>query len=152
MSRRVINEIAKINDPQPYIRGSIASMGFNQIGIEYDRDSRTKGKSKFSLKKLINLGLDGILNHSTIPLRISTFLGAVTSIISLLMACFYVYGKIYFGQDWNAGFATTTVLLLLSLSINAILLGIIGEYLGRIFKQIKNSSNTIIVDKINIDE
>ena len=68
------------------------------------------------------------------------------------MACFYVYGKFYFGQSWNAGFATTTVLLLLSLSINAILLGIIGEYLGRIFKHIKSSSNTIIVEKINIDE
>ena len=53
-------------------------MGFNQIGINYNRDAN-QGKSKFSLKKLINLGLDGILNHSTIPLRISTFLGAITS-------------------------------------------------------------------------
>ena len=127
-------------------------MGFNQIGIEYSRDARTKGKSKFNLINLINLGLDGILNHSTIPLRISTFLGAITSIISLSMACFYIFGKVYFGNSWDAGFATTTVLLLLSLSINAILLGIIGEYLGRIYKQIKSPSDTIIVEKINMDK
>lgn len=152
VSRRVINEISKINDPQPYLRGAIASMGFNQIGIEYSRDARTKGKSKFNLMKLINLGLDGILNHSTIPLRVSTFLGVITSIISLSMACFYIFGKFYFGNSWNAGFATTTVLLLLSLSVNAILLGIIGEYLGRIYKKIKSPFDTIIVEKINMDK
>ena len=151
VSKRVVEEIKKINDSQPYIRGSIASMGFNQLGVPYDREARVKGDSKFGLKKLISLGIDGILNHSTVPLRISTFIGIVISLITFFMAMFYVFGKIIFGTTWNAGFATTTVLILLSLSVNALLLGIIGEYIGRIYKQIKNSSNIIISEKINHD-
>ena len=151
VNRKVINQIVKIKDSQPYIRGAIAAMGFNQCGIEYNRDARARGKSKFGFRKLISLGLDGILNHSTIPLRISTFIGLAISLIALSMTLFYIYGKIYYGEGWNAGFATTTVLILFSLSVNAMLLGIIGEYLGRIYKQIKASSDAIISEEINID-
>ena len=59
VNRKVINQIVKIKDSQPYIRGAIAAMGFNQYGIEYNRDARVRGKSKFGFRKLISLGLDG---------------------------------------------------------------------------------------------
>ncbi len=149
VDRRVINEIAKINDPQPYIRGSIAAMGFNQYGVEYHRDARTKGESKFGIKKLVSLGLDGILNHSIVPLRMATYIGIVVSLITFIMAGFYIIGKFIYGSDWNAGFATTTVLILLSFSVNSLLLGIIGEYLGRIYKQNNYTSSIVISEKLN---
>ena len=151
VNKKVIQEIIKIKDSQPYIRGSIAAMGFKQIGISYARNARTKGKSKFGIKKLLSLGLDGILNHSIVPLRISTFIGVFISLVTFFMAMFYIFGKLVYGSGWNAGFATTTVLILLSLSVNALLLGIIGEYLGRIYKQLKSTSEVIISEKLNLD-
>ena len=134
IDRLIIEELRKNHDVQPYIRGLINSMGFQQKGIPYDRNPRTKGESKFKFKDLIGLALDGILNHSIIPLRFATYFGLFVSFLTLVMAGIYLFGKIIYGSTWTAGFATTTILMLLSLSINALFLGIIGEYLGRIYK------------------
>ncbi len=150
ISKKVIHEIIKINDPQPYIRGSIAAMGFNQIGIQYDRDARTKGKSKFSMGNMISLALDGILNHSIIPLRIASYTGFFVTVISIVLVIVYFIGKLIYGPLWNAGFATTTILILISIGLNGLFLGIIGEYIGRIYKQVKDSPSTIIEETINI--
>lgn len=150
IDRAVLNELKNLRDAKPYIRGSIAAMGFAQTGIPYKRDERKYGVSKFKLSSLMDLALDGILNHSVVPLRIATFIGLMTSVVTFLMLCIYVVGKIIFDQAWPAGFATTTVLLLLSISLNAIFLGIIGEYLGRIYLQTKQGPVTIVEKKVNI--
>ena len=149
IDRKIIDELKGIKDSQPYIRGTIASIGFKQIGIPYDRNIRTKGKSKFSMGSLISLALDGILNHSIIPLRIATFIGLFVSIITFILSIIYFLGKLIFGPSWSAGFATTTILILLSISLNTLFLGIIGEYLGRIYRQAKKLPLTIIEKKIN---
>ncbi|HEY3375057.1 MAG TPA: glycosyltransferase family 2 protein [Candidatus Aquicultor sp.] len=149
VDRRVINELRKIDDYQPYLRGTIAAMGFKQIGIPYDRAERMHGKSKFSLGGLFKLATDGILNHSIIPLRISTFTGLTISLLTFLGILGYFFGKLFLGKEWPAGFATTTTLILLSLSLNALFLGIIGEYLGRIYQQVKKRPMTIIESEIN---
>ena len=124
-------------------------MGFQQIGIPYNRRPRVKGESKFKVRDLIGLALDGILNHSIIPLRFATYFGLFVSMLTFIMASIYLFGKIIYGSSWVAGFATTTILILLSLSLNALFLGIIGEYLGRIYKQLKSSADTIIEKKLN---
>ena len=150
IDRKVIDILKEVRDNQPYIRGTIASIGFKQIGIPYNRNSRTKGKSKFSMSSLISLALDGILNHSIIPLRIATFVGIFISIITFILAITYFIGKIIYGPTWSSGFATTTILILLSISLNTLFLGVIGEYLGRIYKQVKKRPLTIIDKKVNI--
>ena len=149
VDRRILEELRKIDDYQPYLRGSIAAMGFRQIGVHFDRNERLRGRSKFSFRDLIALALDGILNHSIVPLRISTYTGLIVSVLTFLGLIFYAIARLTFGRDWPAGFATTTSLILLSLSLNALFLGIIGEYLGRIYKQIKKKPLTIIERQID---
>src|ERR1051326_288999 len=149
VDRRILEQLKQIDDYQPYLRGAIASLGFNQIGVPYDRNVRTHGSSKFSVRDLVALALDGILNHSVVPLRIATFTGLLVSVLTFLGLLFYAIDKLAFGGDWPPGFATTISLILLALSLNALFLGIIGEYLGRIYKQIKKRPLTIIESQID---
>ena len=149
IDRKVLDVLKQIDDRRPYLRGTIASIGFQQIGIPYERKGRQRGSSKFGWKSLIGLALDGILNHSIIPLRIATFVGLIISAATLIAALGYIAAWLVFGGEWPAGFTTITVLILISLGINALFLGIIGEYLGRMFQQSKNRPVTIIDDRIN---
>ncbi len=149
VGRRVLDELKRLNDSHPYLRGYIATLGFEQRGIAYDRRARTRGKSKFSLAALVRLAVDGILSHSIVPLRMATFGGLAVSAITLLACCAYLFSKLVMGADWPAGFATTTVLILASTSMNAIFLGIIGEYLGRIYQQLKRPHEAIVECELN---
>jgi polyisoprenyl-phosphate glycosyltransferase len=144
VDRCVLDQLKKFEDDQPYVRGTIAALGFEQIGIAYDRAERERGESKFDLKHLLGLALDGILNHSVVPLRIATFMGLGISMLTLFAIIFYTVGKVFFARDWPPGFASLIVLVLGSLSLNALFLGIIGEYLGRIYKQVKRRPLTIV--------
>jgi dolichol-phosphate mannosyltransferase len=144
ISRRVIDLLKSFEDAQPYLRGTIATLGFKQVGIPYNRNARVRGESKFPFSKLVSLAMDGILNHSVVPLRLSTYFGLAVSAITLISILGYAVAKIIFGSQWPAGFATLAALILASISINAMLLGIIGEYLGRMYRQLKRQPLTII--------
>ncbi|MBT2134034.1 glycosyltransferase family 2 protein [Croceibacterium sp. LX-88] len=152
VDRRILNELRKVEDTTPYLRGLISSMGFSQIGLEYDRADRIAGESKFPIKSMISLAIDGVLNHSLLPLRLASIAGIVIGMLSLVLTFVYIVGRLVLGQEWPAGFATTTILLLMSISINAIFMGIMGEYIGRLFLQAKNESQPIIETKINFAE
>lgn len=144
VSRRVIDLLKSFEDAQPYLRGTIATLGFRQVGIPYERAARVRGESKFPFKKLVSLAMDGILNHSVVPLRLSTYFGLLVSLVTFLCVVGYLVAKLIFGTDWPAGFATLAAIGLISVSINAMLLGIIGEYLGRMYQQMKKQPLTII--------
>lgn len=144
IDRRVADVLRQVNDAQPYLRGMIAAMGFRQHGINYDRRERVRGRSNFRLRDLVSLALDGILNHSTLPLRMATFFGAVVSVVTILAILSYSIGKLVFGFDWPAGFTTLTVLVLAGISVNALFLGVLGEYLGRIYQQVKGRPLVIV--------
>jgi polyisoprenyl-phosphate glycosyltransferase len=149
VDRRVLDELANLDDSQPYLRGTVASLGFSQVGIPYDRVERARGESKFSFGELVGLALDGILNHSVVPLRIATYLGLAVSVLTVLAIAGYVVGRLFLGTSWPPGFASIIILILGSLGLNALFLGIIGEYLGRIYKQVKRRSLTIIEREID---
>jgi dolichol-phosphate mannosyltransferase len=149
VDRCILNELQKFDDYQPYLRGTIAALGFEQVGIPYERAERERGRSKFSFKQLVGLALDGILNHSVVPLRISTYLGLAISSATLLAIIGYLVGRLFLGKNWPPGFATIIVLILGSLSLNALFLGIIGEYLGRIYRQVKRRPLTVIEREVN---
>jgi glycosyltransferase involved in cell wall biosynthesis len=149
VDRRVLDVLKQIDDYQPYLRGTIATLGFNQIGIPYNRNERKLGVSKFSVAQLFGLALDGILNHSVVPLRLATMIGFIVSVTTFIGTAVYLLGKIALGKSWPPGFTTLVVLILGSLSLNALFLGIIGEYLGRIYRQVKKRPLTIIECEIN---
>jgi dolichol-phosphate mannosyltransferase len=149
VDRQLLDELGKYDDEKPYLRGSLATMGFDQKQIPYDRAARTIGKSKFSMRDLFGLALDGILSHSTVPLRLATYTGLIISVVTFIMLLGYLVSSFLFGKDWPAGFATLVLLILLSLSLNALFLGVIGEYVGRIYHQVRRRPLTIIEQAID---
>lgn len=149
IDRVIIDQLKELDDQTPYLRGTITEMGFNQIGFEYDRQERQFGTSKFNFKALMSLALDGVLNHSVLPLRMATWFGLILFFATLLASVGFAIGKIYYGKDWPAGFATLAILLLFSFSVNSLLLGVLGEYIARIFKQTKKRPLSIIESKKN---
>ncbi len=149
VDRRVMNELLKFEDYQPYLRGTIATLGFEQVGVPYARAEREQGESKFSFGQLLGLALDGILNHSVVPLRVATYLGLLISVVTFLGIVSYGIGRAVLGKDWPPGFATIVILILGSLSLNALFLGVIGEYLGRIYRQVKRRPLTIVERELN---
>jgi dolichol-phosphate mannosyltransferase len=152
VDRRVLDELHLVDDATPYLRGLFSSLGFRQIGIPYDRAARAAGRSKFSFAKLVQLSLDGVVNHSLIPLRVASLTGLLVALGTLGAIGVYFVGRLVFGQDWPAGFATTTMLILLSITLNATFLGIIGEYLGRIYQQTKRRPLAVIEQTVNVAE
>lgn len=143
LDRVVMVELAKIHDTNIYVRGRIASMGFSHTGVPYDRDARIYGKTSFTFLSLIGVALDGIISHSIIPLRLATMLGFCMVLAAFAGIIFFVVARLAFGADWPVGFATLVVLLLFSTGLNGLFLGIIGEYLARMYTQLKISSTPL---------
>lgn len=150
VDRRVIDALAKIKTPHPYLRGMIAGLGFSQTGIVYDRDARVAGESKFNVSRLIRLGLTAVFNHSTVPLRIASIVGAVMLLVSVSGALFYVITRITH-PDLPPGFTSTQVLILFGIGLNSLLLGIIGEYLLRIYLILRSEPVAIIEQSVNFE-
>ena len=149
ISRRVIEELRRIGDPKPYLRGTIATLGFTQKGISYTRKGRAIGVSKFSFYDNIMLALDGIVNQSVVPLRMAIYVGLGVAALTVVASVGYIVAYFTVGFRAPAGFTTITVLILGSLGINALMLGIVGEYLGRMYLQMKNKSLSIVEREIH---
>ncbi|MBI3699899.1 MAG: glycosyltransferase family 2 protein [Afipia sp.] len=150
VDRSILDQLRRIDDTSPYTRGLTSLLAANQIGVPYDRAVREQGKSKFPLMKLIALAIDGFIAHSTMPLRIASAAGIVIAVITGFASFFYLAARLFFGMSWPEGFATTTILILFGISLNAIFLGIIGEYIGRIYDQIRLRPTTVIEQFINM--
>lgn len=135
VDRRILDELRNVDDTSPYLRGLISAMGFRQVGFEYDRQGRIAGESKFPFKAMLALAVDAILNHSLIPLRLASIASAVVGTVTFLLLFGYVVG-------W----------LLFSMTLNAMFLGIVGEYIGRIFMQSKRRPATIVEETLNAEQ
>ncbi|MEJ8847065.1 glycosyltransferase family 2 protein [Variovorax rhizosphaerae] len=149
VDRAVINAIAKLRTANPYLRGMIAGLGFNQTGIAYDRDARTMGESKFNVSRLTQLGLTAVFNHSTVPLRMSSFLGIVILLGSLVGALYYVALRVM-RPDLPPGFVSIQLMILFGIGLNAFLLGIIGEYILRIYRILRSEPIAIVEQSLNL--
>lgn len=149
VDRRILDELRQVEDHSPYLRGLISSMGFNQIGFKYDRQQRKAGTSKFRFGAMLGLGIDALLNHSLVPLRLASWTSLVVGTVTMCLILFYAVGFLLFGQSWPRGFATMTMLLLFSTTLNALFLGVLGEYVGRLFMQMKRRPMTVIEEVLN---
>lgn len=151
IDRSILDQLRTIHDAMPFVRGLTSVLAKNQIGVHYDRQSRQYGQSKFPVRRLTGLAMEGIFAHSTVPLRIASYIGIIVAVVTALLSGFFILGRLMFDANWPAGFATTTVLLLFSISLNAIFLGIIGEYLARIYNQVRWRPTTVIANAVNFD-
>jgi polyisoprenyl-phosphate glycosyltransferase len=150
MDRKVILSLAQIKTANPYLRGMIAGLGFNQTGIPYDREARTAGESKFNVSRLVRLGLTAVFNHSTVPLRAASFLGSFILAISVMGALYYLILRI-FHPELPQGLASMHILVLFGIGLNSFLLGIIGEYMLRIYLVLRAEPVAIVEQSLNID-
>jgi len=147
IDRVIIDELRYYKDQQPYLRGMIANLGYPQVGIPYERRSREVGESKFKFGHLIRLGIDGICSQSTRPLRVITYFGFLTSFVSIFAA--FIYFIFYLVTDIPAearGFTTLVIILLVQTGLTAAFLGIIGEYVGRVFANVRGGA-LVVVEK-----
>ena len=150
VDRSVIDRLRTLNDFNPYVRGVVSSLAARETGIPYDRVQRIHGRSKFPLRKLVGFALDGILGHSVLPLRLASYAGLAISLVIFLLGLFYIFGALLFGRSWPSGFATIVVVTLFGISLNAIFLGIIGEYVSRIYQQVRFRPLVVVESTLNI--
>ncbi|MEP1649731.1 MAG: glycosyltransferase family 2 protein [Paracoccaceae bacterium] len=152
VDRSILVQLKQIHDAAPYVRGLISTLATNQTGFDYERRERQHGKSKFPVVRLVGLAIDGIVSHSTVPLRMASIFGFGVAVLAVILALLYALMRLFFEQNIPAGFTTAIILELLSIGLNAIFLGIIGEYLGRIHMQLRQVPVTVMQRSINITE
>ncbi|UIJ71068.1 glycosyltransferase family 2 protein [Aurantimonas sp. HBX-1] len=151
LDRKVVNALAKFRTHNPYLRGMISGIGFRQTGVVYDRDARAAGESKFGMTRLIRLGVTAVFNHSTVPLRMATILGIAMIGVSGLGAIYFVVLRLI-ESDLPRGVASIHVLVLFGIGLQSLLLGMIGEYILRIYVMLRAEPLAIIDQTINIGE
>lgn len=157
MDRKVVNIINAMPERNRFVRGLRAWVGFRQIGIEYKRDARAAGEVKYNYSDLLKLALDGIFSFSTAPLKLATYLGFACSFFSILGAIFTLFQRIFtewfsqFGLGILPGFATTFISVMFLGGVQLICLGIIGEYLGRIYDEVKQRPICTISERHGIE-
>jgi dolichol-phosphate mannosyltransferase len=150
VDRSILEQLRMIDDHSPYVRGILSSLARSEAGIVYDREARLHGKSNFPVRRLVGFALSGIFGHSTLPLRMVAYIGLAMSVITFMVSFAYLIGALLFGRDWPSGFATTTILILLGIGLNGIFLGVIGEYVGRIYQQVRVRPTVVVERSINM--
>ncbi|MEB0075660.1 glycosyltransferase family 2 protein [Pseudomonas sp. CCI3.2] len=151
MDRKVVDVVRTLPEQQLFMKGVLSWAGFKTVIIEYDRAARAAGSTKFNGWKLWNLALDGITSFSTVPLRVWTYVGGAVSLFSLLYAAYRVVDKIFFGNDVPGYTSLMTAILLLG-GVQLIGIGILGEYIGRIYMEAKHRPRYVVKNVVRHHE
>ena len=136
LDRRCVEAIKQMRESQRYTKGLFSWIGYNKKEILYDRDPRIAGKTKWNYRKLINLSLDGITSFTTSPLRWASIIGILVSFVGFIYMLSIILKTLIYGIDVS-GYASMMVVILFLGGIQLIFLGLIGEYLGRAFYEVK---------------
>jgi polyisoprenyl-phosphate glycosyltransferase len=147
ISRRVANVLSQMPEESRFIRGMRSWIGFRQVGLEYERDARVAGAPKYSFKMLLNLAYNGIFNFSEAPVKLVTQLGLVTFGVAFIYLIYNVFRRFVFG-DVPQGFTALLFVIVLFSGVQLIALGMIGEYVLRIFFQTKGRPLYVIREVI----
>jgi len=149
--RKFIDILKQFDDPYPYFRGLIAEIGFERAEIEFVQPKRKKGKSHNNFYTLYDMAMLGFVNHSKAPLRMAVFIGFITAICSFLIAIFYFVYKIVFWNSFQVGVAPIIIGFFFFSSIQLCFIGIIGEYVGATYTQIKRKPLVIERERVNFE-
>lgn len=147
IDRKVCDVMKNLQEKNKYIRGLVSWIGFRQIPVEYNREERWAGKSKYPLKKMLRFAMDAITSFSYKPLKLATYLGFLLSLSGFIYLLVVIYQRL-FTHTTISGWTSIVVINLFFNGIVLIILGIIGEYIGRIYEEAKNRPSYIIREKI----
>jgi polyisoprenyl-phosphate glycosyltransferase len=150
MSRRVVNDLKRLEERHRFVRGLVTWVGYNQTALLYDRAARSEGTTKYPLTKMIRFALDGFTGFSSQPLRLATFTGIFFAFASLaLMVGLTVY-KLAGGEGLVTGWTSLVVAVLFLGGVQLLAIGILGEYIGRIYEEVKRRPLYLVRDSINL--
>jgi len=144
MSRRVIEALKRTKERNRFLRGLVSWVGFNQTGVEYDRDPRFSGETKYPVSKMLTFAIDGITSFSEVPLRFASYFGFCVSIFAFVYAIIVLVLK--FEHRNFPGYTSTIVAILFLGGVQLLGIGILGEYLGRVYDEIKGRPLYLIAD------
>lgn len=143
LSRRVVDLLRSSKERNRYLRGMRSWIGFRQQGVPVERDSRHAGKSKYTLRRLFGLAFDGVFAFSLVPLRLTMLVGALAVGASVVFMAYAVYAKLVFNQS-PQGFTALIVAIVFLGGVQVFFLGIVGEYVGRIYEEVKERPHYIV--------
>jgi polyisoprenyl-phosphate glycosyltransferase len=145
MNRRVIDELCRLKESHGFLRGLVAFVGFNQTSVEFDRQERLAGDSNYPRYfGSIRIGLNGIVGFSTALLTGTLFAGLAIAATALLVGVYVTVMKLFFGEDYPLGFPTITLLIALLGGMQLVAIGILGEYVGRVYDEVKGRPAYIV--------
>lgn len=151
MSRRVIEELRRLNEGHGFLRGLVAYVGFKQDFVLYDRDPRFSGSGNYNrLTGSFKIGLNGLISFSSRPLFVMSIGGFILAALSFLLGAFYLLQKLL-GTNITPGLSTTVLLVSFFAGVQLLGLGLIGEYVGRIYDEVKRRPMYIVDKKINFE-
>lgn len=151
IDKKVITEFCKLPEHAKFVRGLISWLGFKQEPFYYERAPRIAGKTKYSLRKMIGFAVSGIIGFSQKPLRMALSLGGLSIFIGFLLVL-YVFGSMIFFPDRTVpGWASTLIIIIFFSGIQLFTIGVLGEYLGRIFDEVKGRPEYIVTETVNME-
>ncbi len=150
MSRRVVLTLRGLRETHRFVRGLVAWLGFKQTAVLYDRPGRFAGETKYPLRKMLRFAVDGITSFSILPLRFAAYLGVFISIAAIGYAAWAVYAK-YVRHDAVQGWTALVVLVALLASVQLLMIGVLGEYIGRIYEEVKRRPLYVVKEKVNVE-
>jgi len=151
MDRAVVDCFNKLPERNRFIPGLRLWLGFKQTAVEYDRQQRAQGLPKQSIGRLINYALDGMLSFSTKPLRAATWLGFACAAIGFGTALFFIVRRLFFNDPAVTGFTTLLTMMMFIGGVQLITIGILGEYVGRIYEEMKQRPLYVVAEKLGLE-
>lgn len=149
MSRRVVIALRALRETHRFVRGMVSWVGFKQTAVLYDRPGRFAGETKYPLRKMLRFAIDGITSFSVLPLRFATYLGMFISVASVGVAIWAVVAHFAL-RATVPGWTASVVLTSLLAAVQLLMIGILGEYIGRIYEQVKGRPLYLVGDNINL--
>ena len=151
LDKKVIDALKKIKEHSRFVRGLTSWVGFKKGIILFDREERKRGNTSYPLKKMLKFAYDGITSFSYFPLKMATYLGVFSAFMGFIWGIYAIYQKIYNPETTVPGWTTVVVAIFFLGGIQLIVLGMIGEYIGRIYTEAQNRPPYIVRQKINFD-
>lgn len=149
--RMVIDKIKEIDDPYPYFRGLISEVGYNIAAIEYNQPKRARGVTKNNFYTLFDMAMLGFVNNSKLPLRLAIFIGFIFSIVCFCLGVVYLIYKLLFWDRFQLGIAPLVIGLSFFFSVQLLFIGVLGEYIGAIYTQVRKRPLVVEKERINFD-
>jgi polyisoprenyl-phosphate glycosyltransferase len=149
VSRRVADAFLAMPERHRFVRGMFSWVGFRQTGVLYSRDERLQGKTNYTYGKMIRFAFDGLTSFSFVPLRLASYVGFLAAVLGFVLIVYSVYQKLY-GAGTMRGWASLSVIVLFLGGTQLVMIGLLGEYLGRVHDEMKHRPLYIVKEKVNL--